>query len=80
MNDYIVVDTAQGMVRGKETNRVLRIGDIVRARIIAVSPPRGLSIGKIGLTARQPYLGKLEWIEEDVFGKKEKEVAKSEER
>ena len=78
MNDYIVVDTAQGTVRGKETNRILRIGDIVRARIIAVSPPRGLSIGKIGLTARQPYLGKLEWIEEDIFGKKEKEVAKSE--
>ena len=65
MNDYVVVDVSQGMVRGKETNRVLRVGDIIRARIIAVSPPKGLSVGKIGLTSRQPYLGKIEWIMEE---------------
>jgi len=39
---------------------------MVRARIIAVSFPRGGSGGKIGVTMRQPFLGKLEWIEEDV--------------
>ena len=66
MNDYVTVDPTQGMLRGKETGKVLRVGDIVRARIVAVSPPRGLSIGKIGLTTRQPYLGKIEWIKEEL--------------
>ena len=35
-------------------------------RIVAVSFPRGRSSGKIGVTARQPFLGKLEWIEAEV--------------
>ena len=78
MNDYIVVDTSQGLIRGKETNRILRVGDTVRARIIAVSPPKGLSIGKVGLTSRQPYLGKMEWIEEEVGIKGKKEEKSSE--
>lgn len=77
MNDYIVVDASQGVVRGKETNRVLRVGDVIRARVIAVSPPKGLSVGKIGLTSRQPWLGKLEWIEEDIR-KARGELVKSE--
>ena len=65
MNDFVTVDPTQGIVIGKETNRVLRVGDTVRVRIVAVSPPRGVSVGKIGLTSRQPFLGKLEWIEEE---------------
>jgi DNA-directed RNA polymerase subunit E' len=38
----------------------------VRARVIAVSFPKGGVGGKIGITMRQPFLGKLEWIKEDV--------------
>jgi len=66
MNDFVSVDPSKGVVLGKETNRVLRVGDKVRVRIVAVSPPKGVSVGKIGLTCRQPFLGKLEWIEEEV--------------
>jgi DNA-directed RNA polymerase subunit E' len=66
MNDFVTVDPSRGVVLGKESNRVLRVGDKVRVRIVAVSPPKGVSVGKIGLTCRQPFLGKLEWIEEDV--------------
>jgi DNA-directed RNA polymerase, subunit E'' len=44
----------------------LRVGDKVRARIVTISineiSPRE---SKIGLTMRQPGLGKHEWIVED---------------
>ena len=43
----------------------------MKARIIAVGFPKGGVSGKIGLTMRQPFLGKFEWIEEAL--KKEKE-------
>lgn len=66
MDDYVEADIVRGMFVGKETKRVLRVGDIVRARVVAVSPPRGSSEGKVGLTCRQPFLGALQWIEEEV--------------
>ena len=53
-------------VIGKETKKTLRPGDIVRARIVAISPPKGSSVGKIGLTSRQPFLGKIAWITEEL--------------
>lgn len=66
MDDYVEADIVRGMFVGKETKRVLRVGDIIRARVVAVSPPRGASEGKVGLTCRQPFLGALSWIEEEV--------------
>ena len=51
---------------GKETKRKLTTGDHVRVRITAVSLGRGGGSGKIGVTARQPFLGKIEWIEKDI--------------
>ena len=36
----------------------------MRVRITAVSLGRSGGSGKIGVTARQPFLGKLEWIDE----------------
>ncbi len=49
---------------GEKTRRILKIGDQVRARIISVSVS-GAAL-KVGLTMRQPFLGKLEWIKEDL--------------
>jgi DNA-directed RNA polymerase subunit E' len=66
MDDFISFDEKQGVLMGKETRRKLASGDHVRARITAVSLPRGGGSGKIGVTARQPFLGKLEWIAEDI--------------
>ena len=66
MDDFISYDEKQGVLLGKETGRTISRGDVFRVRIVAVSFPRGRSSGKIGVTARQPFLGKLEWIEEDV--------------
>ncbi len=71
MDDRINVDSENQRLVGKETKRDLRVGDKVRVRIVAVSiNDRNPRESKIGLTMRQPGLGKLEWIEED--RKKEK--------
>ena len=66
MDDFISYDEKQGVLLGKETRRKLTSGDQVRVRITAVSLGRAGSSGKIGVTARQPFLGKLEWIEREV--------------
>lgn len=66
MDDFISYDERQGVLMGKETRRKLSSGDHVRARVTAVSLARGGGSGKIGVTARQPFLGKLEWIREEV--------------
>jgi DNA-directed RNA polymerase subunit E'/Rpb7 len=34
--------------------------------MVAVSFPKGRSSGKIGVTARQPMLGKIDWINNEV--------------
>jgi DNA-directed RNA polymerase subunit E' len=71
MDDYISYDEKQGVLLGKETKRKLTSGDQVRVRITAVSLGRAGSSGKIGVTARQPFLGKLEWLRQDVSKTKE---------
>ena len=78
MDDFISYDERQGVLMGKETRRKLSSGDRVRARVTAVSLARGGGAGKIGVTARQPFLGKLEWVKEEVRkirSEAEKEVA-----
>ncbi len=63
-DDYISHDSKKNALIGKETNRKLREGDRVKSRIVSISMSKG-ERGKIGLTMRQPGLGKLEWIEEE---------------
>lgn len=76
MDDFITYDEKQGILMGKETGRKLATGDRVRVRITAVSLARAGGSAKIGVTARQPFLGKLEWIEEDLRKLKEPAVKK----
>ncbi|NPA48292.1 MAG: DNA-directed RNA polymerase [Thermococci archaeon] len=64
MDDYVVFDEKNRQFLGKESRRVLKVGDHVRARIISISAKsRKVRDNKISLTMRQPGLGKLEWIE-----------------
>ncbi len=65
IDDYMSYDEKQGVLLGKETKRRLTNGDQLRVRITAVSLGRAGSSGKIGVTARQPFLGKLEWLKLD---------------
>ncbi len=78
MDDYISYDERQSVMMGKETRRKLTQGDMVRARITAVSFVGGGLSGKIGLTMRQPFLGKIEWIKEDLEKLREGEKKKEE--
>lgn len=64
MDDFVGYDGKKGSLYGKESKRSLKEGDKVRARVVTVSLRKGTRGGKIGLTMRQPGLGKLEWIEE----------------
>lgn len=64
-DDYISYEQVGNRFIGKETGKILEVNDKVRARIIAVSLGTGRS-GKLGLTMRQRFLGKDEWIEDDV--------------
>jgi DNA-directed RNA polymerase subunit E' len=66
IDDYVSYDERQGALLAKETGRILRQGDTIRGRITVVSLGRGGSSGKIGMTLRQPFLGHIAWIGEDV--------------
>jgi DNA-directed RNA polymerase subunit E' len=67
MDDYIVYDEKNERLIGRETKKTIEKGDLVRARIVALSlKERDPSKSKIGLTMRQPWLGKLEWIDEAI--------------
>lgn len=64
-DEYISYDEKGVKLVTKETGRTLGEGDRLRARIVAISlNERDPGDSKIGLTMRQPGLGKLEWIEE----------------
>lgn len=73
MDDFVNFNKA-GTLSGKNSKRILKSGDMCLARVVAVSH-KGRE-PKIGLTMRQPGLGKLEWIKEDKT-KKDKEAKKA---
>ncbi|MBT3405026.1 DNA-directed RNA polymerase [archaeon] len=79
MDDYVSF-AKDGSLSGKASKRVIKAGDLCMARVVAVSH-RG-NDPKIGLTMRQPGLGKLEWIKEDAAKKKQEadKAAKAEEK
>ena len=62
MEDFVTLSKT-GSLSGKMTKRSLNVGDLCLARIVAISYKAGEP--KIGLTMRQPGLGKIEWIEEN---------------
>ncbi|MFX1237954.1 MAG: DNA-directed RNA polymerase [Promethearchaeota archaeon] len=64
-DDYISYEQVSNRFIGKETGKILEVNDEVRAKIIAVSLGTGRS-GKLGLTMRQKFLGKIDWIEQDL--------------
>ena len=61
MEDFVSLSKT-GNLQGKVTKRSLNVGDSCLARIVAISYKAGEP--KIGLTMRQPGLGKLEWLDE----------------
>ncbi len=72
MEDYVSFSKTNTLT-GKSTKRSLKQGDLCLARIVAISHKGDEP--KMGLTMRQPGLGKIEWIKEDQL-KKEREAKK----
>ncbi|MBC8521688.1 MAG: DNA-directed RNA polymerase [Methanomicrobia archaeon] len=65
-DEYISYDEKGAKLVTKDTGRTLGEGDKLRARIVAISlNERDPGDSKIGLTMRQPGLGKFEWMEEE---------------
>jgi DNA-directed RNA polymerase subunit E' len=71
-DDYLTSDVKQGIIQASQSQRTLKVGSKIRVRITAVSLGRGASMGKIGVTCRQPFLGALEWIADDITKSTEK--------
>jgi DNA-directed RNA polymerase subunit E' len=74
MNDFVSA-TKEKTLQGKDTGRVLKIGDQCLARMVAVSY-KDRANPKFGLTMRQDGLGKDEWIVEDLSGEPKKRPAR----
>lgn len=64
-DDFISYNEKTGALVGKESGKVLKEGDEVRARIVTLSIKPVTTDSKIGLTMRQPGLGKMEWVEKE---------------
>ena len=71
-DDFISYDAKLPGFVGRDSKRTLKIGDTVTARIVSVSLKNTIPDSKIGLTMRQPGLGKKEWskIKKVVRGEK----------
>ena len=66
MDDRVDIDETNQRLVGKETGRYLAVGDVVKARVVSIDlNEKNPQDSKIGLTMRQPGLGKLSWLEED---------------
>src|SRR3990172_404365 len=59
MDDFVSYDEKNSQLAGKQSKRLLKEGDSVRARIISISLKEQ---SKVGLTMRQPFLGSMKWV------------------
>jgi len=75
MDDFVTFSSSN-VLTGRASKRILKKGDNCMARVVAISYKGDQP--KIGLTMRQPGLGKIEWVEEEK--KKEKAAAKKAEK
>jgi len=62
MDDEVAVSGKEALI-GKNSRKVLKVNDMVKARIVTVSY-KGVSNARIAMTMKQPGLGKLEWLEQ----------------
>jgi DNA-directed RNA polymerase subunit E' len=64
-DEYLSYDGENGQLTSRETNKILGADDAVRSRIVTKSiDERNPRESKIGLTAKQPGLGKHGWLRE----------------
>ena len=69
-DEYLAYDGENQQLASSESNRTLGVDDAIRARIVTKSiDERNPRDSKIGLTAKQPGLGKHGWLEADRQGR-----------
>lgn len=66
MDDYLKSDVKSGTIIANQSGKILKVGSTLRARITAVSLGKAASMGKIGITCRQPFLGESAWVQDEV--------------
>ncbi len=79
IDDNVVIhDRQSGVFVGERSKKRVGRGDVVRARIVGVSyiSHGGREVLRVTGTMRQPFLGKIEWIEEAITAVKRKAAAK----
>jgi DNA-directed RNA polymerase subunit E' len=77
MDDFVSYDEKNSQLVGKQSKRLLKEGDSVRARIISISLKEQ---SKVGLTMRQPFLGSLKWTEAPIEKKERKPKKRKEQK
>jgi DNA-directed RNA polymerase subunit E' len=78
MDDFINYDAKLPGFVGKKSGKKLTVDDDVVARIVTISLKGNIQNSKIGLTMRQPFLGKESWEKKDEKAEKEKAPKKKE--
>ncbi len=69
-DDRVEINKREKMVVGRQTRRIIRVGDVVRGRVADVAMPRKGTRMKIALNLKDKYLGKLEWIYDELSSEK----------
>jgi len=77
-DDFMSYNDKVGVLAGKTSKKTLKKGDVVTARVIAISMKDSVTESKINLTMRQTGLGKEEWYKKEE--KKEEKEEKKEKK
>ncbi|MEM0371608.1 MAG: DNA-directed RNA polymerase [Ignisphaera sp.] len=65
-DEEVKYDPLRNSIVLTQSKKIITQGDIVRARVTSISFGPQAKLPRISMTMRQPYLGKLEWIEEKI--------------
>lgn len=80
MDEFLDYDPKHGVFIGKSSKKKLTTSDSVIARIVTVSFKNTIADSKMGLTMRQPFLGKWDWVEKEIENKHKGKENKGEEK
>jgi len=75
-NEFVSFDRKAGSLTTKASRKMIKKGDVVRAKIVTVSMKSTIPETKIALTLKGDGLGKLEWLTEEKGKGKEKKEKK----
>ena len=66
MDEYLNYDSKNSQFISKESKQRIGLNDKILARVVSISLKGSLADSKLGLTMRQPFLGKHQWVEQQI--------------